>query len=350
MPTTNATQLDFYYRTSDAWEAMYADCQKAETSIEFEQYILLDDEAGRPFLELFAEKARAGVKVSLLLDPIGSLGIAQTDSFKKIIEAGGKIDFYNRMGIANLFLPDTWYPRNHSKTLLIDEQVGYVGSVCIAETMRDWKDFHVRFTGGLAKDVAHALRNRSQHAEMPNDKPFRYIFSRPHHRHNPLYEELLIQIFQARKEICLVSPYFLMPRRLRRSLFAAAARGVKVHVMISEKTDVKIADFVTRSYFRKLLKHGVRISLYTDGMLHAKYVAIDNDWATIGSTNMDYLSLLHNREANILIRDPATVEKIQAHFLEDLRECQEVTLEYCRRIPILQRMAGILGRPLKRIL
>ncbi len=347
------THVNFYYKTSDAWQAMYDDCLLAEKSIEFEQYILLDDGAGHRFLELFAEKARAGVKIRLLLDPIGSLGVESSESFKKIIAAGGDIKFYNRLGIVNLFFPGTWYPRNHTKTLLIDGKVGFVGSVCLSEEMRDWNDFHMRFEGALCREVEEAFKISqvgSQTSYEDIDAQFRYKFSQPHRHHNPLYEELLIEIFKAQKEICLVSPYFLPPRRLRKALFAAIKRGVKVKIMISEKTDVRIADFVSRTYFRSLLRHGARIFLYSGQMLHSKYAAIDQSWATIGSSNMDYLSLLHNREANVLVREPETVTAVQNHFKDDLKSCQEVTLEYCRKIPLHQRVAGWMGRPLKRIL
>ena len=344
-----STTVNFYHKTDQAWQAMYDDCVLATESIEFEQYILLDDVAGHRFLELFARKAADGVRVRLLLDPIGSLGVESSPSFKKIIEAGGRIEFYNRLGLANLFLPGTWYPRNHTKTLLIDSKVGYVGSVCLAEEMRDWNDFHMRFEGDLAEEVARSFHGAQTQSNHPSAL-FRYQFSQPHQRHNPLYEELLIEITRAKKEICLASPYFLAPRRLRKALYAAIQRGVRINVMISEKTDVRIADFVTRTYFRTLLRHGVRIFLYSGGMMHAKYVAIDQSWATIGSSNLDYLSLLHNREANVLIRDSATVKDIQDHFKDDLTSCQHVTLDYCRRIPFPQLLAGWMGRPLKRIL
>lgn len=337
----------FYYTTVEAWDAMYEACSQAQTSIEFEQYILLDDDVGARFLDLFAAKAASGVKIRLLLDNIGSMGIESSPRLKKIIEAGGKVEFYNRMRIFNLFFPSTWYPRNHSKTMLIDDQVAFVGGVCLSEEMRTWHDLHMRLAGDVIQDIKAAF---SGLPTRTTDKSFRYILSRPRLRHNPLYEELLLMTKQARSSIRMVSPYVILPWRLRRALYKAIARGVDVRIMLSEKTDVPLADYVTRSYFPKLLRKGVKFYLYTPTMLHAKYVVIDDAWATIGSTNMDYLSLQHNREANVIVRNRDSIATLRAHFDEDLDFCSPVTDEYCRTLPLYQRVIGWLGRPFKRVL
>ena len=347
-------KLSFFYKTCEAWDAMFTDCASAEHSIEFEQYILMDDLAGRRFLELFIEKAQAGVLVRLLLDPVGSLGLESSEIFKRLIESGVRVKFYNPLKWINIFLPDTWHPRNHTKTLVIDERVGYVGSVCLHEEMRDWNDLHVRFEGELVQDVQRALHSKENRnwldAKSRRHLIFRYELSRPHRNRNPLYEELLQEIYAAKDEIVLTSPYFLAPWRLRHALYTAINRGVKVKIMISESTDVRIADFVTRTYFRNLLRHGIRIYLFKEGMMHAKYAAVDTTWATIGSMNMDYLSLLHNREGNILIKDVKTVKIIQDHFSDDLNKCTEVTADYCRNIPWHHLAVGWLIRPLKRMI
>lgn len=346
---------DFYYKTSDAWDAMYQDCLEARHSIQFEQYILIDDEVGSRFLDLFAEKAKSGVRVRLLLDSIGSRGVDSSVLIKRIHDAGGEVTFYNPMGLSNLFVPSSWCPRNHAKTLLIDEEIGYIGSACIEQEMADWNDLHMRFTGDLAKEVKKAFDN-PVHQKIFNplkensSKPFRYAVSFPHLGRNPFYRDLLNAIHQAQRSVYLTTPYFLPPWRLRRALFKAHKRGVDVRVMMSEKTDVPIADYVARSYFRKLLRKGVKLFLYKDQMLHAKYVVIDDNWATIGSSNMDYLSLLSNREANVIIRDKETVSIMKAHYEDELSHCMKVTKQFCRDMPLYDKIMGWLGRPIKRIL
>jgi len=346
---------DFYYKTSDAWDAMYEDCREAKISIQFEQYILMDDEAGKRFYDLFAEKAKSGVKIRLLLDSIGSRGVDSSYLIKRIHDAGGEVTFYNPMTILNLFVPSSWYPRNHAKTLLVDGKIGYIGSACIQQEMADWYDLHMRFTGDLAGDLKDAF-DQPVHRTVYNppaeilSKPFRYAVSFPHLGRNPFYRDLLKAIKTAEKSVYLVTPYFLPPWRLRRALFKAKRRGVDVRVMMSEKTDAPIADYVSRTYFLKFLRRRVRLFLYRDNMLHAKYVIIDDNWATIGSSNMDYLSLLSNREANVIIRDAATVKIMKDHCEEALATCQEVTFQFCRDIPLTHRIMGWLGRPIKRIL
>lgn len=349
------TECSFYFKTSDAWDAMYEDCTQARESIQFEQYILMDDSVGSRFLDLFAEKAKAGLRIRLLLDSIGSRGVDSSKLIKKIHDFGGDVRFYNPMYLSNLFVPRSWYPRNHAKTLLIDEKIGFIGSACISEDMKDWNDLHMRFTGNLADEIRDAFaypvhQKRLQPSALEKNKLFHYAVSFPHLGRNPFYRELLETIRDAQKSVYLVTPYFLPPWRLRHALYRAARRGVDVKVMISEKTDARIADYVSRSYFRKLLKRGVKLFLYHEGMLHAKYSVVDNSWATIGSSNMDYLSLLSNREANVIMRDEKAINLVKGHFNDDLRRCREVTVQYCRDIPFYERIMGWMGRPIKRIL
>ncbi|MGE3770641.1 MAG: phosphatidylserine/phosphatidylglycerophosphate/cardiolipin synthase family protein [Bdellovibrionales bacterium] len=357
---TENTCLQLYPSAAAAWRAMYRDCATATESIELEQYILKDDPVGRSFLKLFVRKAQQGLTVRLVLDSIGSRTAAGSPLVEKLRAAGGDIRFFNPHSFLYLLSPSRLLPRNHAKTMVIDSKVGYIGGVCFAAYMRTWREMHVRLTGSLIKDIRQDFANlwsslaagkRSwSDIKISHKKMLRYFANRPTWRLNPLYHELMQQIRQADKRILLVTPYFMPPRRLLRELKAAAERGVMVHIMTSAVTDVSLADRVARSYFPSLIQSGVKIHLFHKTVLHAKYAVIDCEWATVGSMNLDYLSLLYNREANLIIRDPDAVAAFADRFAVDSAETVRAVPADWYTMSLWDRFVGRLGRALRRFL
>lgn len=354
--------IRFYKTPRDTWDAMRADIEAAQKSVELEQYILKNDDIGNAFLELFLRKQKDGVQVRLLLDRIGSRSVYGTDLILQLMDAGAQVRFYNPPRWHDVLRPGRWFPRNHTKTLLIDSEIAYIGGVCFEAPMADWRDSMVRFTGPAVAQIEERFslerinwRTRIRRAvqrDRDRDRhlPFEYIVHRPRLGPNPIYRRLVQAIRDAKKSVDLVTPYFLPPYGLRRALRAAARRGVNVRVMISETTDAPIADRVSHSYFPWMYRNGMRIFLYRPFMLHAKYAVIDDNWATLGSSNLDYLSLKNNREANIVIRDPAIIAELRGHFEADLEQCIEAGRDYWHNLSWRHRIFGYLGRYLKRIL
>jgi len=358
--TIGNNKLDFYHSPHAAWQAMYDDCEQATSSIDFEQYIINDDKIGQRFLQLFARKARQGVAIRLMLDAVGSRTLAASPLLDKIRRHGGKILFFNQLRGRKLFCPSMWLPRNHAKTMIIDARIGYTGGVCIADHMGQWRDMHMRVMGALPRDMTHdfsafwmSVTRRWQFYRRPPFKPraaLQYIAKHPMLKLNPVYREMLKAIRTATKRVYIVSPYFLPPFRLRRVLYAAARRGVDVQVLMSNVSDVHMVDKVARSYFPKMLRRGIKIFLYKPSVLHAKYTIIDDDWASVGSMNIDQLSITHNREANIMIRDAATIEQLVAQFRKDVADSAPATLGSWYRLPLFDRIIGRLGRAFRRVL
>lgn len=357
--TIEGTHLDFHTHTSAVWDAMYADCLAARESIQFEQYILWDDAAGHRFLKLFAEKAKAGLTVHILLDKLGSRQVASSPLIGEIRDNGGEVRFYNTFSLTHVLNPFRAFPRDHCKTMIIDSSIVYIGSACMADHMRLWRDTQVRLTGALVRDVQNdftRLWNRRGKAmtRLPflsrSDKMLRYMSTQPRVLPSPIYRELMHEIRHARRSITLVTPYFMPPWHLRHALRRAVRRGVVVTLMLSEDTDILLADCVSHSYFNRMLAHGIRIMLYRHQVLHAKYAMIDGVWATIGSSNMDYLSLIRNREANLIIRHPGTVRDLERQFEADLAHCQAIGPDYWASRPLWFRLMGHMGRVFRRFL
>lgn len=356
----DGTSLEFHFRTQEAWDAMYRDCLNARESIEMEQYILMDDEAGGRFLDLFLEKARAGLRVRLVLDAIGSRGILWNRKIDALRQAGGEVRFFNLPRWRRLLFPSRWLPRTHVKTLLVDGKIAYTGSACMWHLMHEWHDLHLRVTGPVVEQVRedlsrlwlrwrHKWRSRLTQPPPPQGL-YRYVVSEPHLGTSPFYKELLKKIKGAKQRIRIVTPYFLPPRRLRRALEHAAARGVKVEVIMSHATDVPLADYTSRVYFPRLLERGLALYLFPDTVLHAKYMMIDGDWASVGSVNIDYLSLTKNREASLVIADRDVIGHLWDKSAEYLARCTAVSHEHVKNIPAYGRIAGYIGQYMKEVL
>ncbi len=352
------TDIRFHIRTADIWDAMYRDCMTASRSIDFEQYILRDDAAGHRFLQLFADKAEQGVRVRLLLDTIGSRRLRASPLIDTIRRHGGHVRFYNTVTWLKWLIPFAWFPRDHCKIMVIDSRIAHIGSACMAEHMTPWRDTQARLEGALVRDIEADFeivwrlgrRFMNPPYRMDAGKLLRYASTQPRLRTSPIYRELLHEIRRAKESVVLVTPYFLPPWHLRRALRGAVRRGVSVRIMLGEHTDVPVADYVSHSYFNGLLRDGLRILLYGRTVLHAKYAIVDEQWATIGSSNMDYLSLVRNREANLILRHQPAIARLQSHFDHDLDECREIDSSYWENASLAYKIKGYAGRILRRVL
>ncbi len=346
-----ADDAQFFTRTSDVWDALYKDIEVARQSVKMEQYIFANDAAGKRFADLFVRKAKEGIQVQLILDALGSYTMRGAQILSDMLNAGVEIKFYNDFALDKILMPGRWLPRNHCKNTVIDDVALYIGSACIDETMAGWREMHMRLTSEPVKAALHdfdllwrqmdkgkkILRgSRRLETKSSLSAPYRFISSGGLWRHaNPLYKDLLAQIKAAEQHIYLVTPYFMPPFRLRRALRNASKRGVDVTILISEKSDVRIADWMARLYYPRLLRKGIKIYHFTRTVLHAKYAVIDERWATLGSTNMDYLSLLRNREANIITREQSAVYFMLDNLRADIQDGEQAHISDYRKLTLI---------------
>lgn len=331
---------------------MYRDCQGAGKSIEFEQYILEDDAVGQRFLKLFIDKAKAGVKVFLICDTFGSWLLSRSPLVRQLRRHGGYVHFYNFRKDAWALMPWRWFPRTHTKTLLIDSAIAYTGGVCLDERMHHWRDTHVRVTGPVIAQIRRAfdeiehriLRKKWKHASfLPKDRRFLY-FQNLSRRRRDVYREMARAIRGAEHYIYISSAYFIPGRRILALLKRAHARGVDVRVLVPERSDIRLADWVRLSHTPHFLDAGLRIFHYRETVMHSKTAIIDDRWATVGSTNFDLLSFFYNREANVVTTDREAIAELKRQFISDLQCSTELTWENWQQVPWWKKAAGHAGR------
>lgn len=308
-------------------------------------------------MELFIVKARQGLNVFLICDKFGSSMLHGSPLVKELRKHGGRMHFYNAMSWVGIFTPWRWFPRTHTKTLLIDSTIAYTGGVCMAERMHDWRDTHVRVTGPVTAQIRQAfddienkiLRRKSKgiSKNQKKNRTFFYLLNRPKQQRHAIYKELSNAVRSARNYIYITSAFFIPNRRFVRLLKRAHARGVDVRVLVPERSDVLLADWLCLSYTRRFFDAGLRIFHYQENILHSKTAIIDDNWGTVGSMNFDILSFFHNREANMVIKDTDAIADLKKQFLADLEKSIELTDDGLRNTPLWKKIIGYMARILR---
>lgn len=338
------TDWELYASNDEMWLAMLADCAKAEKSIVLEQFIFVYDDFSQKLINICAERAKAGVEVRFLWDAAGSFTFFGTGITEDLRSKGIQVLFWKTLIPSYFKVPDirSWYLRNHRRTIVIDDRVGYTGSICVSDSMKNWRDTNVRLEGPVVKEMSSAfdrMWDKAQEKRVPPQKAprspgdskrqrFAYILNSPSPGKRFLYREILEAIREARRYIYITTPYFVPTSRLLRAIKRASHRGVDIRIIIPERSDHYPAlDLAARSYFTSLFMSGIRIFLYpnNDGnIIHSKAIVIDDRWSTVGSLNLDNASLLYNFEANIVSTDARFAEELAAHFVRDMSQSEEV--------------------------
>jgi cardiolipin synthase A/B len=361
-----------------AFEDMFAAIAVARSSILLETYILDADGPGARLADLLDAKRRDGVSVYLIIDAIGSIGLPES-YLARLRSAGVQLSVFNPIWPWQRgFRRGTWNHRTHRKLLIVDDRVAFVGGMNISsvygsvstggerDAERPWRDTHARIEGPVVRDLRTAFADHWRRqtgrplaaptspapieSSNPGEVRLAVAASPAGSRRNPLYRVLLNEVTVCRRELLMTTPYFVPTRRLLRQLTRAARRGVRVAIALPAAPDSTVVRWMARSRYGALLRAGVEVYEYSASMLHAKSVVIDSRWFCIGSSNMDWRSLLHNAELNVIGLDPATSAGLGKIFARDLECCNRVRLEDWERRSWWERAAQRLLRPLEYLL
>lgn len=351
------TTWKFYLSPQEAWEGMYKACETAKESIDFEQYIFEDDQLGRRFLELLLRKSKDGVRVRLLADAVGSHSLFVSPILEALQEGGVQVQFFNPIEpwwVHRLF---SRFLRNHRKILVVDTLYGFIGGVGLRENMKNWRDTHLKISGKVVAAMQQAF-NRMWEMNKMNKRSFGFVqpeegngqfmllTNSPRRHQRFTYQTLLRQIRGASRYIYLTTPYFIPAPKLFKALQAAARRGVDVRILLPEHSDSHVADVAFHSYFTLALNAGIKIFEYQSGFIHAKTFVVDDEWASVGSSNLDNMSLLLNYEADVASTDTKFVEEVKEQFLDDSKEAHQVVRREWLDRPIADKLLELLTWPL----
>ena len=375
-PLVLGNKLTLLQNGPATYQAMFAAMREARDHINLETYIFDDDEAGRQFSDLLLQRQAAGVQVNVIYDSVG--GIKTPKSFFERLRDGGiQVLEFNPVnpltGKKKAWLLNN---RDHRRQLVIDGRIAFTGGINISDTYSSapsgkrarkkpdqapaagWRDTHIRVEGPVVAEFQKlfldtwarqkgeplAAKNYFPQLKAQGDEIVRAIGSTPDDPHSLIYLTLMSAISHAELEVHLTIAYFAPDPQLLKALTDAARRGVEVKLLLPSFSDSGAIFHLGRSYYSELLKGGVKIYERRGAVMHAKTACIDGVWSTIGSTNLDWRSFLHNDEINAVILGRGFAAQMEAMFAQDLTESEAITLDQWRHRPWMLRLKERMAR------
>jgi cardiolipin synthase len=350
-----------------AFPAMLEAIAAADREILLEMYWVGMDRVGESFRDALAARARDGVPVRVTYDALGSRGILPS-WWSPLVAAGGHVAQFNsispfdpRFSLARL------EQRDHRKVLVLDRRHAFVGGLNLAaqwlpsgEGGQGWRDDAIEVRGPAAEEVRSLFYRtwRKLTGERPpaDVAPLRrrrsgrvWVLASQWRTVRSVHLEYVRRIRRARDRIDIANPYFVPDRPVRRALFRAVQRGVRVRVLVPEASDVPVVQFAVEALFDTLLRHGVGVWTLPGRMLHSKTAMIDGDFTTIGSYNLDERSWLKNLEINLAVEDAAFTEHVRSAFERDLDVARRLDVDRWRERPLGRRGLEWMAYAMRRL-
>lgn len=357
----HGNKMKVFTSGAELYQAMLEEIRSAKRNIFFETFIWKNDEVGQLFKDALVAAARRGVNVFIIWDAFGNLNVPPAfTNFPKIPHL-----HVMRFGLLrSFFLSFRSTGRDHRKLLVADNRVGFIGGYNIGSLYAtQWRDTHLRIEGNATLELANAFTDfwnahlylnrlpslpkypgQQWHRNIgaAKNEPNRWLF--------PVRGLYINALGRAQKNVWITQAYFIPDKDILDELIQAASRGVDVKVLIPEVSNHVAADWVARSFYFPLLEAGVEIWLYQNAMVHAKTATADGVWTTIGTANIDRLSMLGNYEINLEVRSRKLAEQMEKVFLNDLSNAHQLTLAQWEERPWLNRVIERLLRPLGSVL
>jgi len=345
----------------------------ARRSIHLEAYIFHPSRIADRFVEALAERARAGLKVRMVVDAIGSMKTPNR-YFDPVRNAGGEVQWYQPV---RWFTLKRFNNRTHRELLVVDGKFGFVGGAGIADWWTEgadggppWRDTMVRVDGPLATAlqtsfVENWLESKGEVLADRDEFPYcladnsqagsgdvrGFVVTSAPSAGKATRARILFQVLlaSARESIMINSPYFLPDASVIRELARAARRGASVEIIVpGARNNHPIARRASRRRYGELMRAGVRLFEYQPAMTHAKVLIVDRVWCVVGSTNFDNRSFGLNDEVNLAVQDEAVARRLEHDFRGDLSLSREVTIEEWERRTVGERALAGLGALLER--
>ncbi len=345
----------------DLYEDMLAAIAGAERQVLLESYIWKHDEVGERFKQALYDAAARGVEVYAIFDGFANLVVSpRFKHFRPPV----RVLKYPVYSAGWRFLDLRRYGRDHRKILVVDDEVAFVGGYNIgAAYASEWRDTHVRITGPAVFDLKRAfadfwnLNRRGRHGgplllETPSEWEPRIRVHRnvPRLWMFPIRSMYLEAINRATSRVYLTQAYFIPDPDFVDVLEQAARRGVDVRVLVPRKSNHVVADWLSQGYYGELLAAGVRIHRFTAAMVHAKTATVDGAWSTVGTANIDRLSMTGNYEVNVEFIDSGMAAEMERIFATDLRGSKELTLQEWERRGVHKKLTELFLAPLRPLL
>ena len=372
-PLTTGNKVVLLQDGPATYKAMLAEILKARDHINMETYILEDDEVGQLFAKALIDKQEQGVQVNLIRDSVGTLRTPAA-FFTKLSDSGIEVLEFNPVNPLQARTGWEVNQRDHRKLLIVDGRTAFLGGINISavysggssskdldarpDNQLAWRDTDLQLTGPVVAEFqklfiatwvaqeGSALQERKYFPKLRNAgrEVVRAIGSTPDESFSLIYATLLSAIASAETSVSITNAYFVPDPQLLAALEASAGRGVDVTLILPSVTDSWLVFHAGRGYYDQLLRAGVKIYERHGALLHSKTALVDGVWATVGSTNLDWRSFLHNQELNAVVLGQEFGDQVQVMFEQDLARSDAITQEQWRRRGLLLRSKEMYAR------
>ncbi len=365
MEPTSSLQEIIYTDANRYFAGILNAIEHAQRTIDLEVYIFDDDELSKKIVNALSKAAQRNLKVRLLTDGVG----ACTNFYQianRLIKAGVEVKIFHPLpwhieqwrlsltqnkGLEKLFhLSTSINKRDHRKLLIIDQQTAWLGSFNISQKHlpiedkgEHWRDTAIEIKGldlealQIAFDSCWYKWSKRQTILHLPKTPFMFNFSRA--LRIKQRNRLLKRIHEAKYNIWITNAYFVPDKKLLEALTFASYRNVDVRILLPRTSDIFFIPWASAYFYSRLLSSGIRIYEFQKRMLHAKTIIIDN-WASIGSSNLNRRSLHHDLELDYSLQLPESREELALHFKMDLKESDELDAESFKQTRLWQRIIG----------
>ena len=330
----------FFTKGDDFFENLKEDIVNARHTIYMEYFIFKEDRLGKEFLALIIEKAQQGVSVKLLLDGVNSISYLK---LKKLRESKIEVEFFLPFLYMKIFNLKANF-RNHRKLTIIDGEMAYIGGFNIGKEyigesyLGNWRDTALKIKGEIIHEFEKEFFSSwnfviSSRKTTALPYTLNHVYNSIEKRHSaqlvssgPIFQlrtardNILKMITGAKHSIYIETPYFIPDDLILTALKIAATSGVKIKIIIPNIADHPFVYWVNQSYIGEILEYGINCYRYSNGFLHSKFIIVDDEIASLGTTNIDYRSFYENFEININLYSNSEVVKLRNIFIEDLKQ------------------------------
>lgn len=351
---TSGNDFDVLPSGREKFAMMEEDLRQAQHSVHMDYFEIRHDSISQAILGILTERAAAGVEVRLIIDDFGNSKGESTLTRKQVREyeeKGLQIEIYKPMT-----LPLFHYPffRDHRKIAVIDGKIGYIGGMNVSDQyvrgrsdVPEWRDMHLRVKGEAVAELQRVFIdtwNRVRPDSLQGEQYYRTTFNEgtasvgvvnrtpsevshwPNKSNRIARDAIVAAIDAAERHIQIVNPYFCPPPLVRKALRRAIERGVRVEIMVSYISDIKITPRIVDHSVHRMMKHGAEVYYYQGGFHHSKVMTVDDKVSFVGSVNFDYRSLYTDYECSLMILDAATTQRLQQVFERDkVKRCFRLT-------------------------
>ncbi|MBP1753139.1 MAG: phospholipase D/Transphosphatidylase [Geobacteraceae bacterium] len=364
-PLTKGNKVTLLADGQAAYAAMFKALQNAKDHINLESYIIEDDETGRKFADLLLQKQAEGIQVNLIYDSMGSMNTPDS-FFQRLRDGGIRVVGFNP--INPLKAQEKWglTHRDHRKILIVDGKVAIIGGINISKVYSSspfkrkqnekapihWRDTDIQIDGPAVAEFQRLFldtwlkqkgpelseRNYFPDLKEEGNALVRVIGSTPGETNRIPFIVYVSAISFAEHSIHMTNSYFIPDDQIVKALTDAAERGVDVKIILPGITDSQLALYAQRYHYSGLLKSGVKLYEHSTSLLHAKTAVVDSVWSTVGSTNMDFLSLLNNDEVNAVVLSREFAVEMESMFARDLANSRQIQWDEWEKRPLLPRI------------